>query len=70
MSQKNIPGTSQQITAVSGYAGGEQLGDGGKVCYHNPRRFADYGQMGHAEAVQVDVPVSAVPVRTRMNNIE
>lgn len=50
-----------QITAVSGYAGGRRLGDGGTVCYHNPRGFADYGRLGHAEAVQVEVPVSAAP---------
>ena len=53
--------TSQQITAVSGYAGGQRLGDGGKVCYHNMQRLADYGQLGHAEAVEVSVPASAVP---------
>jgi len=50
-----------QITAVTGYAGGNRLGDGGKVCYHNFQRLADYGQLGHAEAVQVEVPVSALP---------
>jgi len=50
-----------QITAVSGYAGGQRLGDGGKICYHNARRFADYGQLGHAEAVQVEIPLSAFP---------
>ena len=53
--------TSSAISAVSGYAGGNRLGDGGKVCYHNMRRFADYGELGHAEAVQVSVPASSVP---------
>lgn len=28
---------------------------------HNFKRFADYGQLGHAEAVQVEVPASALP---------
>jgi len=50
-----------EITAVSGYAGGQRLGDGGKVCYHNARKFADYGQLGHAEAVQVEIPIKALP---------
>jgi len=50
-----------QITSVVGYAGGQRLGDGGTVCYHNPRGYSDYGKLGHAEAVQVEVPVSAVP---------
>ena len=53
--------SSSQITAVSGYAGGQRLGDGGRVCYHNFKRFADYGQMGHAEAVQVEIPSKALP---------
>ena len=50
-----------QISAVSGYAGGQRLGDGGRVCYHNFQQFADYGKMGHAEAVQVEIPTSAMP---------
>jgi len=51
----------KQITAVSGYAGGQRLGDGGKICYHNMRNFADYGKLGHAEAVQLEIPESAMP---------
>jgi len=49
------------ITARTGYAGGSRLGDGGKVCYHNPQRFADYGKFGHSEVVQVEIPQSAFP---------
>jgi peptide methionine sulfoxide reductase MsrA len=51
------------ITAVSGYAGGTKVAsgkDGAKVCYHNPRGIADYGSLGHAEAVQVELPASRV----------
>ena len=55
---RRTPGT---ITAVSGYAGGQRLGPNNKVCYHNMQNFADYGKMGHAEAVQVEVPQSAFP---------
>jgi peptide methionine sulfoxide reductase MsrA len=50
-----------QITAISGYGGGLRTGDGGKVCYHNPRSIGDYGRLGHAEAVQVEIPQSALP---------
>ena len=41
--------TPDTITARAGYAGGLRTGDGGKLCYHNPRQFADYGKFGHAE---------------------
>ena len=53
--------SGSQITAVSGYAGGNRLGPNSKVCYHNMQQFADYGKLGHAEAVQLEVPVSAFP---------
>ena len=49
------------ITAVSGYAGGQRLGPNGRVCYHNMQQFADYGSLGHAEAVQLEIPQSAFP---------
>ena len=48
------------FSAVSGYAGGRGT-DRGRVCYHNMRSVADYGELGHAEAVQVSLPRSAVP---------
>ena len=53
--------SGDEITAVTGYAGGLRTGDGGTVCYHNPRRFSDYGTYGHAEAVQLEIPESALP---------
>jgi peptide methionine sulfoxide reductase MsrA len=49
------------ITAVSGYVGGTSEGDAGKVCYHNARQVADYGSLGHAEAVQLEIPESELP---------
>ena len=52
--------TGATFTAVSGYAGGRGL-DGGRVCYHNRGGVADYGRLGHAEAVQVTLPARAVP---------
>jgi len=48
------------FTALTGYAGGKALQDG-KVCYHNSRDVADYGKLGHAEVVQVTIPVREVP---------
>jgi len=45
-----------EITAQTGYAGGTQVGDGGRVCYHNLAMAPDYGQMGHTEVVNVSVP--------------
>lgn len=45
------------ITAVAGYAGSAHLGQGGTVCYHNPENRSDYGLLGHAEVVQVEVPL-------------
>jgi len=56
-----------EFTAVSGYAGGTRVASGklagpagAKVCYHNPQGVADYGRLGHAEVVQVEVPASRV----------
>jgi len=54
-----------EISTVTGYAGGRKIASGAaagpsgaKVCYHNPQGIADYGRLGHAEAVQVSVPAS------------
>jgi len=56
-----------EFTAVTGYAGGTRVASGklagpagAKVCYHNSQGVADYGKLGHAEAVQVEVPASQV----------
>mmetsp|Transcript_84747 Transcript_84747/g.240380 ORF Transcript_84747/g.240380 Transcript_84747/m.240380 type:complete len:375 (+) Transcript_84747:80-1204(+) len=57
---KGLKRTKDQITAVSGYAGGKQTG-GGKVCYHNAFFQADYGQLGHSEVVQVEIPRQELP---------
>jgi len=47
------------ITARTAYAGGTQTGANGLVCYHNLENIADYGVMGHAEAVALSVPEEA-----------
>jgi len=49
-----------QISAVSGYAGGTKLGSGDRVCYHNMQQLADYGKLGHAEVVQLSIPPNSL----------
>ncbi|KAJ1635309.1 hypothetical protein T492DRAFT_588570 [Pavlovales sp. CCMP2436] len=50
-----------ELSSRCGYAGGTRLGAGGKVCYHNVRGVADYGKLGHAEAVSMRIPPSSLP---------
>jgi len=50
----------QAFTSVAGYAGGKRVGASGKVCYHNAARDSDYGELGHAEVVAVQVPTQQV----------
>ncbi|GAX28980.1 hypothetical protein FisN_1Hh022 [Fistulifera solaris] len=45
-----------QLTCKTGYAGGKQVGEEGKVCYHNFLQVADYGRMGHGEVVGLELP--------------
>lgn len=52
---------SLQATVATGYAGGLGTSADGKVCYHNKDGVADYGKLGHAECVQVEIPASAFP---------
>lgn len=49
------------LSSRCGYAGGTRVGSGGKVCYHNFQQVADYGKLGHAEAVAMRLPPSALP---------
>jgi peptide methionine sulfoxide reductase MsrA len=53
--------TDAELTARAGYAGGKALGDQGKVCYHNAGQIADYGNLGHAEIVRVQIPARVFP---------
>lgn len=43
------------VTAVAGYAGSKRTGIGGLVCYHGAADDNDYGLLGMAEAVQVEL---------------
>jgi len=56
---------SRTYTAVAGYAGGSAVGAGGNVCYHNRAGVADYGRLGHAEVVAVQVPSDLVVAFSR-----
>jgi hypothetical protein len=49
-----------QLTSATGYAGGTETGDEGRVCYHNFQRLADYGKLGHGEVVGMTVPQSKI----------
>lgn len=49
-----------EVTAMTGYAGSTKVGPGGKVCYHNGEGIADYNELGHSEAVALEVPISSV----------
>lgn len=53
--------SNNAITTVTGYAGGRAGAPAGKVCYHNRKNIADYGSLGHAEAVEMRIPASKLP---------
>jgi len=46
----------REVTARASYAGSNQVGGGGLVCYHNSAGVADYGHLGHAEVVSMKIP--------------
>jgi peptide methionine sulfoxide reductase MsrA len=47
-----------ELTSYTGYGGGTAGSVNGKVCYHNAMQVADYGKLGHAEAVGMRIPPS------------
>lgn len=46
-----------QLTAIQGYGGSTKTGNHGSACYHNAEGYSDYGALGHAEVVEVVVPL-------------
>jgi len=57
--EKKILGRSDStLTARAGYAGGNSGALNGKVCYHNALSISDYGSLGHAEVVSLQIPSS------------
>ena len=60
--EMNILGRSDdELTSRAGYAGGKAGAVNGKVCYHNAQNIADYGKLGHAEVVMLNIPPSKFP---------
>jgi len=53
--EKVLKRTGGMITTVAGYGGGAASD---RLCYHNAGSVSDYGTLGHAEVVIVDVPAS------------
>ena len=49
------------VTSRAGYAGGKAGMLNGKVCYHNAAQISDYGKLGHAEVVRLQIPSSSFP---------
>eukprot|EP00747_Dinoflagellata_sp_TGD_P168693 gnl/TRDRNA2_/TRDRNA2_195684_c0_seq1.p1 gnl/TRDRNA2_/TRDRNA2_195684_c0~~gnl/TRDRNA2_/TRDRNA2_195684_c0_seq1.p1 ORF type:complete len:298 (+),score=50.38 gnl/TRDRNA2_/TRDRNA2_195684_c0_seq1:60-896(+) len=65
--EKVLQRSSSELTAFTGYAGGTSVGSGGRVCYHNGlfSSVADYGQMGYAEVVSVELPEKEAPAAAK-----
>ena len=49
-----------QLTSAAGYAGGKATDSEGRVCYHNLQFVADYGRLGHGEAVGMTLPENKI----------
>jgi len=49
-----------ELTSLTGYAGGLKADKEGRVCYHNFQSIADYGKLGHGEVVGMTIPSSAI----------
>ncbi|CAM9436938.1 unnamed protein product [Choristocarpus tenellus] len=52
--------SDNELTAYAGYAGARNVPDG-KLCYHNMRGVSDYGKLGAAEVVRLQIPTSKLP---------
>ena len=56
--ERSILGRSDnELTSRAGYAGGKAGAVNGRVCYHNAANLSDYGKLGHAEVVNLKIPV-------------
>jgi len=49
-----------ELSSLTGYAGGKAVGSEGRVCYHNIMSVADYGKLGHAEVVGMKLPTDKI----------
>lgn len=60
--QKSLGRKDADLTAIAGYAGSTKTGPKGAACYHNSQNFADYNDLGRAEVVEVEVPLSFLEI--------
>lgn len=63
LQRQNIPywvkQSDNELTSQAGYAGGKAGAiNGCSMCHHNATNIADYGKLGHAEVVNLNIPVS------------
>jgi len=58
--RKLLNRNDDQLTSLTGYAGGRNVDKEGRVCYHNFQGIADYGKLGHGEVVGMTIPQSAI----------
>jgi len=58
--QKVLSRTDDKLSAIAGYAGSLRSGPNKTACYHNSKNFSDYGSLGDAEVVELDVPVASL----------
>jgi len=49
-----------ELTSLTGYAGGKKTDKEGRVCYHNFQSVADYGKLGHGEVVGMNIPEASI----------
>jgi hypothetical protein len=55
--EKKVLGRSDtELTSLAGYAGGNSVGNKGRVCYHNLLGADEYGNLGHGEVVGMKLP--------------
>eukprot|EP00418_Pyrodinium_bahamense_P066041 CAMPEP_0179093598 /NCGR_PEP_ID=MMETSP0796-20121207/42876_1 /TAXON_ID=73915 /ORGANISM="Pyrodinium bahamense, Strain pbaha01" /LENGTH=186 /DNA_ID=CAMNT_0020791241 /DNA_START=399 /DNA_END=959 /DNA_ORIENTATION=- len=48
------------ITSVTGYAGGKQVGELDRICYSGLGGSPDYASLGHAQVVRLTLPDSSI----------
>jgi len=58
--RKLLSRADNELTSRTGYAGGTATDKEGRVCYHNFKGVADYGKLGHGEAVGMRIPQTSI----------
>lgn len=61
LAERNLLGRKDnELTSLTGYAGGLKADSEGRVCYHNFQSVADYGKLGHGEVVGMKIPSASI----------